>query len=98
MSTTAARIVGFDWLRVLALLLVTVFHALGLLGLDAWTKMAGLSMGTLGVSLFLALSGALIGNDGRPAFEWLVASIAAVLMQKAVSRCLGFFLNPKPPG
>jgi peptidoglycan/LPS O-acetylase OafA/YrhL len=78
MFTTAARIVGFDWLRVLALLLVTVFHALGLLGLDAWTQMAGLSMGPLGVSLFLALSGALIGNNDRPAFEWLVSRLKKI--------------------
>lgn len=78
MSTTAARIVGFDWLRVLALLLVTVFHGLVLLDLQSWTQIAGMSMGSLGVSLFLALSGALIGRDDRPAIEWLVARLKKI--------------------
>lgn len=78
MSTTAARIVGFDWLRVLALLLVTVFHGLVLLDLQSWTQIAGMSMGSLGVSLFLALSGALIGRDDRPAIEWLVARLRKI--------------------
>ena len=78
MSTTAARIVGFDWLRVLALLLVTIHHCLSLLDLQDWTLVAGMSMGSLGVSLFLALSGALIGRDDRPAIEWLVARLKKI--------------------
>ena len=78
MSTPAARIVGFDWLRVLALFLVTVFHGLVLLDLQSWTRIAGMSMGSLGVSLFLALSGALIGRDDRPAIEWLVARLKKI--------------------
>jgi len=78
MSTTAARIFGFDWLRVLALLLVTVFHGLVLLDLQSWTQIAGMSMGSLGVSLFLALSGALIGMDDRPAIAWLVARLKKI--------------------
>jgi len=78
MSKTATRIFGFDWIRVLALLLVTVHHCLSLLDLQDWTRIAGMSMGSLGVSLFLALSGALIGNDNRPAFEWLVARLKKI--------------------
>ncbi|MCE2753390.1 MAG: acyltransferase [Pirellula sp.] len=78
MSTPAARIVGFDWLRVLALFLVTVFHGLVLLDLQSWTRIGGMSMGSLGVSLFLALSGALIGMDDRPAIAWLVARLKKI--------------------
>lgn len=78
MSTPAARIVGFDWLRVLALFLVTVFHGLVLLDLQSWTRIGRMSMGSLGVSLFLALSGALIGRDDRPAIEWLVARLKKI--------------------
>ena len=78
MSTPVARIVGFDWLRVLALLLVTIHHCLSLLDLQDWTLVADMSMGSLGVSLFLALSGALIGRDDRPAIEWLVARLKKI--------------------
>ncbi|MCE2785277.1 MAG: acyltransferase [Pirellula sp.] len=90
MPTTAARIVGFDWLRVLALLLVTVFHGLVLLDLQSWTRIAGMSLGSLGVSLFLALSGALIGNDNRPAFEWLVARLKKIFPAYWIATLLAF--------
>jgi len=90
MSTTAARIVGFDWIRVLALLLVTVHHCLSLLDLQDWTLVAGMGMGSLGVSLFLALSGALIGSDNRPAFEWLVARLKKIYPAYWVATLLAF--------
>jgi peptidoglycan/LPS O-acetylase OafA/YrhL len=90
MPTTAARIVGFDWLRVLALLLATVHHCLSLLDLQDWTLVAGMSMGSLGVSLFLALSGALIGNDTRPASEWLVARLKKIYPAYWVATLLAF--------
>lgn len=78
MPRSAQRIPGFDWLRVLALGLVVVFHILVLLGLRDWTNIANVSLGSLGVTIFLGISGALIARDHRPPTDWLLARFTKI--------------------
>ena len=78
MPQSTQRIPGFDWLRVLALGLVVVFHILVLLGLRDYTKIAHVSLGSLGVTLFLGISGALIARDRRPPTDWLLARFTKI--------------------
>ncbi|MFM7518753.1 MAG: acyltransferase family protein, partial [Pirellula sp.] len=59
------RIEGLDCLRVMAMVFVVVFHALVLVDRASWTQFGPISMGTFGVLLFMAISGALIGGDSR---------------------------------
>jgi len=72
------RIEGFDALRVFALLLVLTSHLQSLWGSSAWTKIYGLDIGQIGVSSFLAISGALIGGDSRTPSEWLFARLMRI--------------------
>ncbi len=73
------RIEGFDALRVFALLLVLTSHLQSLWGSSsAWTKIYGLDIGQIGVSIFLAISGALIGGDTRTSSEWLFARLLRI--------------------
>jgi peptidoglycan/LPS O-acetylase OafA/YrhL len=91
MPKSTERIAGFDWLRVLALGSVLFFHILVLLDRRAWTQFAGMSMGAFGVTLFLGLSGALIGKDTRPANEWIFARLKKIYPAYWIATILAFF-------
>jgi peptidoglycan/LPS O-acetylase OafA/YrhL len=62
---------GLDSVRVFAVCLVTAQHALTLLDHEAWATTHGISIGQLGVALFLGVSGLLAVQSRRPAFQWL---------------------------
>ena len=72
------RVEGFDALRLFALLLVLTSHLQSLWGHSAWSKIYGLDIGQIGVSIFLAISGALIGGDIRTPSEWLFARLKRI--------------------
>src|SRR4051812_222042 len=63
---------GLDVVRVFALCLVTMQHALGLVGHVDWTVSGRLSIGQAGVALFLGVSGFLAGRSRRRPLPWLV--------------------------
>lgn len=63
---------GLDAVRVVALGLVTAHHALTLTGRSGLTVVAGLSVGQVGVALFLAVSGLLAAQSRRPPATWLL--------------------------
>jgi peptidoglycan/LPS O-acetylase OafA/YrhL len=62
---------GLNSVRLVALVLVSVQHALTLSGCDAWAKWGSLSPGQFGVALFLAVSGLLASESRRPPLDWL---------------------------
>lgn len=84
------RIVGLDCLRVVALVLVVVFHALGLMDRASWTQFGPISMGTFGVLLFMAISGALIGGDSRDPMEWIIARLKKIYPAYWIATALAF--------
>jgi peptidoglycan/LPS O-acetylase OafA/YrhL len=63
--------VGLDAVRFVAICLVTGQHVLTLSGCDELTVVAGLSLGQIGVAIFLAISGLLATESRRPPVEWL---------------------------
>lgn len=63
---------GLDVVRLFALGLVTVQHALTLMDRETWCQVAGLSIGQIGVALFLAVSGLLASASRRPPLTWLL--------------------------
>lgn len=90
MPKSVDRINGFDWLRVLALGLVLVFHISGLFDLETGRQIAGMSLGGLGVTLFLGISGALIGKDQRPAGDWIFARLKKIYPAYWIATILAF--------
>lgn len=71
-STESHRhLAGLEIARVIALCLVTAQHALALLGRRDLTTCAGLTIGQVGVALFLIVSGYLSAETSRPALSWI---------------------------
>jgi len=65
------HLASLDLLRLLAIVLVTVQHAMSVTDHYALTQVGTLSLGQAGVALFCALSGFLAARDPRPASRWL---------------------------
>ena len=61
---------GLDYLRVIAVVLVTIQHAAAIMGDKAWMTWGGLNVGQLGVAIFLAISGFLASQSRQPAWPW----------------------------
>jgi len=68
---TPDRFPGLDILRVLAMALITVQHALAAVDRAEWTRYLHISPGQLGVGIFCAVSGLLAMNDQRNPSVWL---------------------------
>jgi len=68
---TPERFPGLDILRVLAMALITVQHALAAIDHAEWTRFMHISPGQLGVGIFCAVSGLLAMNDRRNPPMWL---------------------------
>jgi peptidoglycan/LPS O-acetylase OafA/YrhL len=56
----------------------------------SWTQFGSLSMGTFGVVLFLAISGALIGNESRDPIEWIIARLKRIYPAYWIATVLAF--------
>jgi peptidoglycan/LPS O-acetylase OafA/YrhL len=65
------NLVGLDIVRVLAMSMVVMQHALSIAGRDDLTLVSGLSIGQLGVAIFLAVSGLLSLESRRAPTNWL---------------------------
>jgi peptidoglycan/LPS O-acetylase OafA/YrhL len=63
---------GLDILRLVAMALVTVQHALTLTSHDRWTTFRSINVGQLGVALFLGISALLGSLSHRPPVPWLM--------------------------
>jgi peptidoglycan/LPS O-acetylase OafA/YrhL len=90
MSKSIQRIAGLDCLRVTALMLVVVFHALGLMDRANWTQFGPISIGSFGVVLFMVISGALIGRDSRDPIEWIIARLKKIYPAYWIATALAF--------
>jgi peptidoglycan/LPS O-acetylase OafA/YrhL len=72
------NLVGLDIVRVLAMSMVVMQHALSIAGRDDLTLVAGLSIGQLGVAIFLAVSGLLSLESRRAPTNWLAQRLFRV--------------------
>ena len=62
---------GLDLLRLIAMVIVTLQHAIVAAASIEWTRPGGTSLGQYGVNLFCAISGFLAFQDHRTAGDWL---------------------------
>ena len=69
---TSRHVAGLDLLRLVAVALVTMQHALTITYNAPWTMMGPINVGQLGVSLFLGVSGYLSMTSSKAAVPWLV--------------------------
>ncbi len=69
---------GLDYLRVLAVVLVTIQHAAAILGGKDWMTWRGVNVGQLGVAIFLAISGFLASQSRQAAWPWLVQRLRRI--------------------
>ena len=83
------RIHGFDYIRVFAVVLVLVHHQLSVLDLNLRSAF-GCDLGQAGVSLFLAISGALAAQGTRSPSEWLWTRLIRIYPAFWIATALGF--------
>ena len=72
------NLVGLDVVRVLAMSLVVTQHTMSLAGREDLTSLAGLSIGQLGVAMFLVVSGFLSFESRRTPTNWLTQRLCRV--------------------
>lgn len=77
-SSSRPNLVGLDVVRVLAMSLVVLQHTMSLAGRDDLTSLAGLSIGQLGVAMFLIVSGFLSSDSRRTPTNWLAQRLCRV--------------------
>jgi peptidoglycan/LPS O-acetylase OafA/YrhL len=88
-----ARLGGLDLLRVMAMVLVVLFHILVVWGWSKWSHYGGLDLGQAGVSIFLAISGALAATSYRSPSEWFATRLSHVLPPYWIALVLSFSLT-----
>jgi len=88
------RRTGLDVLRLAAMLLVTLQHALSALDRYDLTSLGGVSLGQLGVAIFCAISGYLAfhGKDAAPG-RWLLARLQQIFPAYWVAMLFSFMVT-----
>ena len=84
---------GFDLVRVFAIVLVTAQHALTLLGHEELTLIRGISVGQVGVALFMAMSGFLAAQSQRLPVSWLFQRLRRIYPAFWIVTLLSFLLT-----
>lgn len=92
-----AHIVGFDYLRLAAISIITAQHGLSVIGHYDWTQVApGCTLGQFGVAIFCALAGHFAVNDrqspGRWPGAWITARLVRLFPAYWVATVLAFAL------
>lgn len=77
-SSAPPNLVGLDVVRVLAMAMVVIQHTLSLSDREDLTAFAGLSIGQLGVAVFLTVSGLLSVESRRTPLNWLSQRLCRV--------------------
>lgn len=73
------RYAGLDYLRFVAIILVTIQHGASVLGLYEQTQVMGMSPGQLGVAIFCAISGYLaFSRSSASSTTWLMARFKTI--------------------
>ncbi len=62
---------GLDYLRIAAIVMVTIQHVFSMINHYEWTTFHGISIGQLGVGLFCSISGFLAFANHKPPVSWL---------------------------
>ncbi|MBC7819618.1 MAG: acyltransferase [Planctomycetaceae bacterium] len=84
---------GLDYLRVSAVVLVTIQHAAAIMGDKAWMTWRGLNVGQLGVAIFLAISGFLASQSRQAAWPWLVQRLRRIYPALWIVMVICFWLT-----
>ncbi len=84
---------GYDAFRFLALVLVVLRHLKSLFDISIETEFFGWDIGQIGVAIFLAISGVLIGGDSRSSADWLLARLVRVYPAYWIVTLLAFALT-----
>jgi peptidoglycan/LPS O-acetylase OafA/YrhL len=88
-----ARCGGLDVLRVTALVFVVLSHLLIVWGQRNWSHYYTIALGQAGVSIFMAISGALAASSARSPLEWLMARLSRLLPSYWIALALSFCLT-----
>jgi len=88
-----ARRHGYDAFRLLAMVLVVLRHLKSLFDIPLEPEFFGWDIGQIGVAIFLAISGVLIGGDSRSSVDWLLARLVRVYPAYWVVTLLAFALT-----
>lgn len=92
-EVTVDRRHGYDAFRLLALVLVVLRHLKSLFDIPIETEFFGWDIGQIGVAIFLAISGVLIGGDSRSSADWLLARLVRVYPAYWIVTLLAFALT-----
>ncbi len=84
---------GLDYLRVSAVVLVTIQHAAAILGDRTWMTWRGVNVGQLGVAIFLAISGFLASQSRQAAWPWLVQRLWRIYPALWIVMVISFWLT-----
>jgi peptidoglycan/LPS O-acetylase OafA/YrhL len=86
------NLVGLDVVRVLAMIMVVIQHTLSLADREDLTVIAGLSIGQLGVAIFLVVSGLLSCESRRTPVGWLSQRLCRVYPAFWIAMIGSFYL------
>lgn len=76
--SSSSNLAGLDVVRVLAMLMVVIQHSLSLADREDLTVIEGLSIGQLGVAIFLVVSGLLSRESRRTPVGWLLQRLCRI--------------------
>ncbi len=88
-----SRIYGFDYLRCLGLAMVLYQHQMSVLGREELTTFMSISVGQIGVSIFLAISGALSLRTEHKPKDWLFARLQTIYPAYWIAMIFAFIVN-----
>ena len=84
---------GLDLLRLVAMIIVTLQHAIVAATSIEWTRFFGTSLGQYGVNIFCAISGFLAFQDHRTACDWLQRRLLKIYPAYWLAVLFGFAVN-----
>lgn len=88
------RRASLDYLRFLAIALVTIQHSLSVLGFYSQATFLHLSPGQVGVALFCAISGYLaFGRVGEPISKWFLSRLTTLFPAYWLAMLFSFFVT-----
>ncbi len=84
---------GLDYLRVVALIMVTIQHAAAILNDKSWMTSGIVNFGQEGVAIFLAISAFLASQSQQPAWPWFVQRLRRIYPSLWIALAISFGLT-----